>query len=437
MDFGKENFFKNVYTIESGTYGKIINNKINTERYWSIEDQILNKKYLKNFKDRKLKLEELLNNSINKHLISDRKIGLFLSGGTDSNAILQLIFRANSDLEIPTYTYGFEDKKKFSEIERVEYLLKSKKKLNNISLISASEIISNFDEVIKIIEGPLTSIRIFAMKKLYKLASDQDCKVVLEGDGGDEIFAGYDYNLYPYLYDCSKNKNIIKEKLKTFLKISGKKNTQLKNLIDTNLNQFSSTSDGTPFVNYKFFNEFYLNQNMNEKFDINKKNEKINYLQNSQINDLCYIKLPRTLKFKDRLSMSEGVESRLPFLDHRIVEYGIGLNNNDKFKKLNSRFILKSIFKKQSNSYKNFEFSKRSIADPQRQWLKTSLKEFFLDNINSSDFINLNYFNYKNIIKEFNLYCKTKNYPTTFAFLQFLSFFRFYENYKNLSINKM
>lgn len=436
MDFGKENFFKDIYTVEGGTFGKIQNKQIKIKNYWNIEQAIIDKKYSKNFIDRKKELKILLDDSIKKHLISDRKIGLFLSGGTDSNAILNLMFKKNSNLSIPTYTYGFNEKKEYSEIERVEYLLNSKSTVNNISLISPLEIINNFDSVTKILEGPLTSIRIFAMKKLYKLASEQNCKVIIEGDGGDEIFAGYDYNLYPYLYDRYKKETTIIKNIKSFLKISGKQERQLTNLLKTKLNQFSSTSDGTPFVNYKFFNEAYIKENINEKFFFQKKNDRINYLQNSQINDLNYIKLPRTLRFKDRLSMSEGVESRLPFLDHRIVEYGIGLGNSDKFYKLKSRHIFKNIFKKNQNTYKNFEFSKRSVADPQKLWLKTSLKEFFLDNISSIKFRNLGYFNTKNIIKNYNLYCGDKNYPSTFAFMQLLSFFRFHEIFKDYSKNK-
>ena len=80
-------------------------------------------------------------------------------------------------------------------------------------------------------------------------------------------------------------------------------------------------------------------------------------MQNSQYKDLFFTKLPRTLRYKDRLSMSEGIEARVPLLDHRIVEFAFNLPNEYKFKDLKSRYIFKDLFS--SIAKKNqFEFSK-------------------------------------------------------------------------------
>ena len=167
---------------------------------------------------------------------------------------------------------------------------------------------------------------------------------------------------------------------------SKKKRSHIINLILTNSYQFSSTSDGTLFVNSDFFNTDFLKKNIDEFFFNYQNFKNLNNLQNSQIKDLFHIKLPRTLRYKDRLSMSEGVEARVPLLDHRLVEFGLHIPNEYKFNNLNSRFIFKSVFKKKYKN--NFEYSKRTIADPQKLWLKTHFKEYFLDNINSIDFKN-------------------------------------------------
>ena len=293
------------------------------------------------------------------------------------------------------------------------------------------EIINQFDSLIQILESPITSIRLFAMKRLYNLASKKDCRVIIEGDGGDEIFGGYDYNIFPYLKDKYKNKyNKIYDELHKFVTISKKNKKNIINLILTNTYQFSSTSDGTPFVNTDFFSKDYLNKQIDEEFFLYRKNKKFNNLQNSQIKDLFYIKLPRTLKYKDRLSMSEGVEARVPLLDHRLVEFAFNLPNDVKIKNLQSRYIFKNMFKKNNNKKYKFEFSKRTIADPQKLWFKTSLKELFLDNICSNDFKNLEYFNQKRIKEEFLELCKNENYQSTFAFLQILSFYKFNKIFK-------
>ena len=430
IDCDKDTFFDNIFSIEQGQYGIIKNGKIILRKYWDLS----NSKIFKGDKKSsyKSKLKKLLNDSLSKHLISDRKIGLFLSGGTDSNALLNLISNIDKSKKIPTFTYGFKDSSDFSELPRVKSLL-NKKNISNLSYhLKPEEIIQNFEKVTEILETPLTSIRIFAMKKLYNLAKKKNCRVIIEGDGGDEIFAGYDYNLFSYLKDKYKKKNEINyiiNDLKKFVIKSKKKRSHIINLILTNSYQFSSTSDGTLFVNSDFFNTDFLKKNIDEFFFNYQNFKNLNNLQNSQIKDLFHIKLPRTLRYKDRLSMSEGVEARVPLLDHRLVEFGLHIPNEYKFNNLNSRFIFKSLFKKKDKN--NFEYSKRTIADPQKLWLRTYLKEYFLDNISSIDFQKLDYFNHDNIKKEFLNFCNNKNYHSTFAFLQILSFFKFQKIFRN------
>ncbi len=428
MDHNNETFFKNIVSVENGQFGEIKNNKIFLKKYWELSKTKKNEKS----KSKKIELKNLLDDTLNKHLISDRKIGLFLSGGTDSNALLNLILDKKKTKDFPTFTYGFKDSEIYSELPRVKSLLFKKNTSNFNYLLKPNEIIKNFDNITEILETPLTSIRIFAMKKLYNLAKKRNCKVIIEGDGGDEIFAGYDYNLFSYLKDKYKNNGIkILDDLKRFITKSKKKKSHLINLLLTNSYQFSSTSDGTIFVNSNFFNSEFLNQNIDELFYKYQKNKNFNNLQNAQLKDLFCIKLPRTLSYKDRLSMSEGIEARVPLLDHRLVEFGFHLSNELKFDDLRSRYIFKNIFKKNIKKNK-FEYSKRTIADPQKIWLKNQLKEYFLDNVNSIDFKKLDYFNQNAIKAEFLEFCKNDNYPSTFAFIQILSFFRFQKTFKKL-----
>lgn len=412
---------------------------ITIKKYWELSKSFKNFKKENCYSLYRSNLNKLLNQSLSKHLVSDRKIGVFLSGGTDSNSILNLMIKNNHD-NINTFTYGFKNNSSKSEIGRVKKILSNSNKISNFSyLTTPNDILTNFDKSIKILETPFTSIRIVAMKKLYEIARKKGCVVILEGDGGDELFGGYDYNLFSYLKDCHENKknkeNLILKNVKEFVKNSKKNKENLISLLLTNTHQFSSTSDGTIFVNSDFFNKTYLNENISESFYDYKIYQNLNYLQNSQLKDINEIKIPRSLKYKDRLSMSEGIESRIPLLDHKFAEYSFNLPNNCKFKDLNSRYIFKDICQRKGFSKINFEYSKKSIADPQKEWLKSHLKDFFLDSINSVNFKNLKYFNSKQINLEFNKFCKIKKYPSTFAFFQILSFYRFYEIFKKNKFN--
>ena len=436
MDFGADTFFNQIYSVEPGSFGILKKNKISFSKYWRIDNASPNSKLNLNFRKSEEVLEDLLDDSLKKHLISDRKIGLFLSGGTDSNALLNFISQNFSKNRIDTFTYGFKNQANFDESSKVKKIISESKNIRNFStFLNHHEVIKNFEEITKILESPFTSIRIFAMKKLYKLAKTKNCSVIIEGDGGDEIFGGYDYNVYPYLLDKflgKKNYQLkILNNLKKFVKSSKRQKSHIVNLLLTNNYQFSSTSDGTIFVNSDFFNENFLNQNISESFFYFKNKKNMNFLQNSQIKDIEMIKLPRSLKYKDRLSMSEGIETRVPLLDHRLAEFCFNLPNNYKFKNTTSRYIFKQVTKKKYFSKYKFDVSKKTIADPQKIWMKTYLKDYFLDILNSSSFKKLDYFNHKSIKDEFLTYCKNENYPSTFGFFQILSFYKFHEVFLN------
>ena len=155
----------------------------------------------------------------------------------------------------------------------------------------------------------------------------------------------------------------------------------------------------------------------------------MNNLQKSQMLDINHIKLPRNLKFTDRISMSNNIEARLPFLDVNIAKYCFNLKNSLKIKDNTSRWIMKEALKKVTNKIK-FEKHKKSIADPQTKWFKTHLKDFFNDNINSLNFKNLGIFNEKYITDKFNKFVEEENNATSFQFLQILSSYRFIEQFK-------
>ena len=105
------------------------------------------------------------------------------------------------------------------------------------------------------------------------------------------------------------------------------------------------------------------------------KNRIFNSLQNSQLKDINSISLPRNLRSCDRLSMAHGIEARVPFLDHNLANFLFNLDNDFKFRNLQTRWIFKSIFLKQTSKY--FSLRKNSVPDPQSIWLKKDLKEFF------------------------------------------------------------
>ncbi len=441
MDHDHKTFFSNVNSLEPGKLGtyNLNKKKLVIKKYWDISNAFYKKSNETNSVNT---LKKLFDNAIDSHLISDRKLGLFLSGGTDSTALAHLISKKLEN-NFSTYTYGFKNDTEFSEINKANVTV-NKLKIRNYSYeINSKYIINNFYKLTNNLESPFTSIRLFGIDALYKYLKNKSTKVILEGDGGDELFGGYDYNFLPYLTDKYKNKRYLNffNDLIEFTKMKKKKRSERLNhmlsLCQTNTYQFGSTSDGTPYINIDNFDKDFLNDNLDEVFfyDYDKKIPKLdNNLKKSQYIDMFYLKLPRALKYKDRISMSYGIESRIPYLDHHFASYCFGLDNNFKIKNFETRYLFKKFLKKITKSNISLKKTKFSIADPQTEWLKKDLKNFTLDHFKSGIFKNLDFFNSKEIIKNFENFCYEKKSNSSFQFFQILSFIIFYNNFfKNKS----
>ena len=432
QDHHNTTFFKNIESIKPSYYYKYTNNNVIKKKYWSI----FSNKYKKQNEKKTIdELYGLIDSKVDDYLISDRKIGVFMSSGIDSTSLASSISK-KMKYKIDSFTYDFRKNHNLGESSLAELNAKKIGINNHKIFLTSDDVIEQFDNISLIMESPFTSIRLFAVKKLYELANKKKYNVILEGAGGDEILGGYSYNFLPYLMDKNKDPIKIINSLLKFSKNSQKNTeTEFLNRIITLTLQGTSTTDATPFIDIDAFNKDFLNNHLTEKFykldTVNFKDFfKMNNLQKSQIQDIQNIKLPRNLKFTDRLSMSSQIETRLPFLDIDIAKFCFNLQNEFKLKNGINRWIMKKVLKKIRKNLK-FEKNKKSIADPQSQWLKTDLKDYFLDNIGSNDFKNLNIFNHKYIIKKFNEFRKNSNSESSFQYFQILSTYRFIKAFKN------
>ena len=225
-----------------------------------------------NKKKTDLKLKYLFENSVKKHLISDRKIGLFLSGGTDSSILANQILKSKKNID--SFTYDFDRSGRLGESVNAK-LIADKLKIKNFNtVVNSKYVLNNFEKMINIIESPLTSIRLFGVLKNYELAKKKNYKVILEGHGGDEQFGGYKYNYIFYVIDefrKNRNKNVLIEKLlfnKYYKKVSSK---EIINTLITSTYQNGSTTDGTSLIDLNFFKKDFLNNIISEEYYLQKK----------------------------------------------------------------------------------------------------------------------------------------------------------------------
>ena len=419
MDHQDVTFFKDIKSLEKSHYFIIKNNSIHKFKYWSIikRENTRSKNYEKDYLN-------LLDNSINDHLISDRKIGLLFSGGTDSVA-LAIMMKKNYSESFVNYTYDFEGSSIGDSITSKE-ISKKLNIQNKLMLIKPNEIISDFDKMCLRLESPFTSIRLFGHHKCLKEMKKDNVAVVLEGSGGDEILGGYEYNLIHFYLDQIKTKKDVYKFIDLLLKRNSRK---IYNYIDTIKDQFNMLKNCHPFLNKEYFRKKFLSMSTSQNSKIKKNIDKVNFLQRSQLVDIDYINLTRSLKYSDRLSMSCGIENRVPYLDKELSSFCFNLENKYKIRNGVERYISKKSTNKIMK--KNF-FSKekKAITDPQTTWLKTLLKEFVLDNIHSKDFKEYEILDSQKFIKSYNKFTKEENISSFGIFMNF-STFMFYKNFKN------
>ena len=418
INSSKETWFKNIYQVKQSCFLEIHNNNVIEKQYYFIDKKIDESKDLNNkfgFKYYVNEFKERLLKSFEQHNIYDVEAGVHLSGGIDSSilAALSNYFKKN----YKSYTFDFENPK-YSELEFARKIAKSANLKNYSTQLKESNLETSLMNVLNREFEPFSSLRILSQHNLYDYYKN-DSKVIIDGSGGDEIGAGYSYYLIPWYLDLIKNFKKEKLKKRFYKNVNNIKNQtiNISQFIHGSFSQYknpgSSTIDGSFYKADKLFSDEFNSFSYNQKIDRPFKS----HLRNAQFADLFYLKLPRSLRYADRGSMYNSVETRVPFLDHDVVEWSLQIPS--KFKLLHSqqRITLKYPFKNYVDK-KILYLNKRTIADPQSYWLKNNLKEMYSDMLNSSNFDEFSIFNKKEVKEYFNKFIKFPKHFNSFLLFQ-------------------
>ncbi len=384
---GEKSIFKKIHKLLPGHILICNQNNITVKEYWDINfDKKANKKEESYYKNR---LEELLEDAVKCRLISDVPLGAFLSGGIDSSTIVSLMSPLLNKPVITT-TIGFE-KKEFDESEFARIISKQYHTNHHETIVKPKAIevlprlISHFDEPF----ADASAIPTYYVSKMAK----EYMTVALTGDGGDEVFAGY--NEYPQmLFENSISSSIpgfIKRDIIPFiLKCYPKQGSQLSSLLR---GQDFLRSIITPFE--IFYLKHKLRFQPEHKDSLYGDNLKAQigsynsisvlepYLKKVQGKDILtqmqYLDLktylPNDVLVKvDRMSMAVSLETRCPLLDHKIVEFAFEEIPPDlKLRNNQSKYILKQVMQ-------NFlpeeirKRGKKGFSVPIASWLRGELK---------------------------------------------------------------
>lgn len=358
-----ETFWKNIHQVEPGNFLTLKNNSLQIKKWYSFEDRISNLQnhYEKNEEEY---ITQLLLKAIHLRFRADVPIGFNLSGGLDSSLLLALIDQQDIDKKaVEAFTFITNDER-YDEITWVKKMLETRPYHLNICPLSANEVPELSLKIAQNQSEPYGGIPTIAYSKIFQAASHKGVKVLLDGQGSDEAWAGYDY----YINNTQNN-------------IQGVTSSPFRtNVLDANF-----VTNYSKIVYNKPFNDDLLNL---------------------QYRDLFYTKIPRALRFNDRVSMMYGTELREPFLDYELVEYVFSRPKDFKIKDGIQKWMLRKIAEKFLQ--KDLVLApKRPLQTPQREWLSEDLKDWVQAEIATLN--NNNWFNKKELQNELNSFFRGNN----------------------------
>ncbi|MEZ4856619.1 MAG: asparagine synthase (glutamine-hydrolyzing) [Gelidibacter sp.] len=373
-----ETFWEFIYQLPGGHYLEYTQNTLTITKWYDFVNAVHNQPKIKDYECAKTAYKALLEDSIKLRFRADVPIGINVSGGLDSSALIALVNNYNHNTNIETFTF-YTGNADYDELPWVEQMLQHyQNPLHKMLLLSKevpllSKTISNYQD------EPYGGLPTLAYSKLFKEASKKGIKVLLDGQGMDEQLAGYDY------YTSSSQATI---------------QGVTKSPFRTNI----ISSD---------FNDVVVKHQYPKPFSTE--------IENLQYRDLFYTKIPRALRFNDRISMAYSTELRDPFLDFRLVELGFSLPIEFKIKNQQNKIILRDVVSEylpKSVSYA----PKRALQTPQREWLAEDLKGFVEGQISKIKYSNYkSWFNIVEINREWDAYLKGNN-ESSFHIWQLLNF---------------
>jgi asparagine synthase (glutamine-hydrolysing) len=329
-----ETFWMGIKQLSGGHYLTLKDNSLQIKKWYHFEERIaeLQNHFEENEEEY---ITRLLVKAINLRFRADVPIGFNLSGGLDSSTLLALIDQQNTDKStIETFTFITNDER-YDELYWVKSMLDKKPYPLNVCELNHNEVPELALKIAKNQSEPYGGIPTIAYSKVFEKASKKGIKVLLDGQGSDEVWAGYDY--------------YTNNSLNTIQGIS--KSPFRKNVLAVDFaKEYQKTVYPKPFQEE---------------------------LLNLQFRDLFYTKIPRALRFNDRVSMLHSTELREPFLDYELVEYVFSRPQTLKIKNGVQKWMLRKIA--EHFLQKDLVLApKRPLQTPQREWLSHDLKDWVI-----------------------------------------------------------
>lgn len=422
-DHGAGTFFAGVEQLAPGHYLVIDNNTINQHRYWDIDpdDEATEFGPSGNLEESSERFLALARDAVRIQLRSDAPIAIHVSGGLDSNLLMALvndIQGGQGNIRAFTYDYGQEkyDETPYAKMtaEHLGWNIDSRR-------MDVEKVPELANEAIMQQEQPFPGMVTLCKQNLIKETVGAGAKVILEGQGGDEIGGGYQYYVGPLILDLISQGHPEQAaiEIREFGHCNGVDLSQSLNTAFGGLAAYykpGRSADGTRSVQIDCLSDEFLSQEgQNENFA-----QPFNsHFLNMQYRDIFHTKLQRILRSCDRASMAYGRELRVPLLDHRLVELTCSLPASHKIQTGHQRLFMRNAASKLLPEH-IMATPKRAVVDPMKDWLKGPLKDWAGDIINSNSFESRGLFNANATKERFDTFVYESETENAFHIWQWL-----------------
>jgi len=389
---GDKTLFKDVRQLLPAHTLVVRNGQVEVKRYWEVH-YTLDWEHTRSYFQKITR--ELLEDSVRFHLRSDVPVGAYLSGGIDSSLVATLARRHQKQGEFKVFNGRFNLGREYDESEYAQEVARR----NGLMLfevdIDSQDFIKDIPKVIYHLDYPVAGPGSFPQYMVSQAAS-RELKVALGGQGGDEVFGGYARYLLAYFEQCiigaidgtlhsgnfivtyesiipnlctlREYKPLMKEfwgdglfesRDRRYFRLINRANT-LKDEVNWEILE--------PYSAFEVFKEIFWGNNV----------QKESYFDSMTHFDFKTL-LPALLQVEDRMSMAHGLESRVPILDHPLLEFVATIPSNVKFESGNLKHLLKTTFSDALPGVILNRKDKMGFPVPLSEWMKGELKEFLSD----------------------------------------------------------
>lgn len=411
--------FKHTQKVKPGHYIEInVNRKtIDIKKYWDVVDIYNMPKLDLTYAEAVDELEQVLRKAFMYRMVADVPVGVFLSGGYDSAAVAAIIQDQVSS-PIKTFTIGFNEEE-YNEAEDAKRISDYIGSSHTQLICTPYEATDIFNSIPDVYDEPFADNSVVPTMLVCKLARHQ-VKVALSGDGGDEIFAGYNKfkqalsftKKYPNALQSllGKSMSLIDPETIPYLRNTHNFGSRYEKMI----NIWNSHS---PFVALKNIS-FYITEEETKKllkepfeqpstyFDIEKQlNDSNDDLNKMLAIDYKTFLMDNNMVKVDRASMSVGLEGREPFLDQSVIEFAARLPSHYKIRSGETKSMLKHVTHRYIDAA-IMDRPKKPFIAPLQKWFREDMRALMLDYINQETLDRQGIFNTKNVLNLRDRYLK-------------------------------